>query len=137
MLNMHLAQPDQYNPASSSVEGELNRVVMQHPQVLEQIRAVIEQEVASGNLTQQELNTMVQLATVAVRNPEMYPQIRAFAIKQGLATEQDLPQQYDQGLVFAILLAARAAQDLVGGQDMLGGASDVMPPAGMRGVPAM
>jgi len=89
----------------------------------------------TGELTQQELNTIVQLATVAAQNPEMYPYVRNFAIQQGIATEQDLPQQYDQGLVFVLLLAARAIQQDVGGQNMMQGGSPAM--AGGQPIPSM
>jgi hypothetical protein len=73
---------------------------------------------------------VVQLATVAAQNPEMYPYVRNFAIQQGIATEQDLPPQYDQGLVFVLLLAARAMQQDMGGQDMMAGGNPAMTGAG-------
>ena len=38
----------------------------------------------------------------------MYPQIRQFAIQKGLATEQDLPVEYDEGLVIALITAGKA-----------------------------
>lgn len=103
------------------LEMELNQFASQNPQAMAQIRQAIQQAMASGELTQEELNMVVQLATVASQNPDMYQYIRQYAIQQGIATEQDLPQQYDQGLVFAILLAARAAQADMGGQNMMQG----------------
>lgn len=101
------------------LQMELNRFATQQPQQMAQIRQAILAEMQSGELTPQELNMMVQLATVAAQNPEMYPNVRRFAIQQGIATEQDLPQQYDQGLIFTILLAARAIQAEMGGQSMM------------------
>lgn len=92
------------------LEMQINQFATQHPQQVAQIKAAIEEVMATGELTPDELNMVVQLATVAAQNPEMYPHIRRFAIQQGIATEQDLPQQYDQGLVFVLLLAARALQ---------------------------
>lgn len=113
------------------LEMHINQFAQQHPQELAQIRQVIMQELQSGNLTPQELNQIVQLATVAAQNPSMYPQIRQFAIQQGIATEQDLPQQYDQGLVVVLLIAAKAAQ-----QD-LGGAPAGNAPANAGPIPSM
>ena len=69
---------------------------------------------------------IVQLATVAAQNPDMYPYIRKFAIQNGIATEETLPPQYDQGLVFVLLLAARAIQADTGGQNMMQGGSPAM-----------
>lgn len=93
---------------------EINRFANQHPEQVAQIQQVIAQLVQSGELTPQELNMVVQLATVAAQNPAMYPHIRKFAIQQGIATEQDIPPQYDAGLVFVLLLAAKAVQSGTG-----------------------
>lgn len=97
------------------LEMQINQFANQRPQEMAQIKQAIEQALQSGELTPEELNMAVQLATVASQNPQMYPSVRQFAIQQGIATEQDLPQQYDQGLVFVLLLAARAVQQGMGG----------------------
>lgn len=108
------------------LEMQLQQFAAQNPQVLAQIKQAINEAIMSGELTQQELNMMVQLATTVMRNPALYPQIRQFAIQQGIATEQDLSPEYDQGLIIAILIAARAAQADVGGQNMMAGGTPAM-----------
>jgi hypothetical protein len=108
------------------IEMQIQDVATRNPQVLAQIRQAINEAIMSGELTQQELNMMVQLATTAMRNPALYPQIRQFAIQQGIATEQDLSPTYDQGLIIAILAAAQAAQADVGGQNMMAGGTPAM-----------
>ena len=100
------------------MELEVKRIVRDHPEQVMQIKQAITQGVQSGELTPQELDMAVQLATAAAQDPQLYPQIRKFAIDQGLATEQDIPMQYDQGLVFVLMLAARAAQQTDGGPAM-------------------
>ena len=127
------AQPAPMAP--QMLEMQINQFASQHPQQLAQIRAAVMQALQSGELTQQELNMIVQLATVAAQNPEMYPNVRRFAIQQGIAAEQDLPQQYDQGLVFVLLLAARAVQADLGGQNIMQGGSPAM--AGGQAIPSM
>jgi hypothetical protein len=92
------------------LEMQASQFAAQHPEQLAQIQQAIQQAMASGELTPEELNMVVQLATVAAQNPDMYPYVRKFAIQQGIATEQDLPQQYDQGLIIAIMIAAKALQ---------------------------
>lgn len=123
-------QQQQMNP--QMMQMQLNQFVSQNPQQVEQIRQAVLESMQSGELTPQELNMVIQLATVASQNPEMYPQVRAFAIQQGIATEQDLPQQYDQGLVFVLLLAAQAVQQDLGGQNAMAGGS----PAQMQSMAA-
>jgi len=108
------------------IEMQIQDVATRNPQVLAQIKQAINEAIMSGELTQQELNMMVQLATTAMRSPALYPQIRQFAIQQGIATEQDLSPTYDQGLIIAILVAARAAQADVGGQNMMAGGTPAM-----------
>lgn len=108
------------------LEMQIQQFTAQNPQVLAQIQQAINEAIMTGELTQQELNMMVQLATTVMRNPALYPQIRQFAIQQGIATEQDLSPQYDQGLIIAILIAARAAQADVGGQNMMAGGTPAM-----------
>lgn len=108
------------------VEMQVQDFATRNPQVLAQIKQAINEAIMTGELTQQELNMMVQLATTVLRNPALYPQIRQFAIQQGIATEQDLSPEYDQGLIIAILIAARAAQADVGGQNMMAGGTPAM-----------
>jgi len=108
------------------LEMQVNQFISQNPQQVEQIRAAMMQAMQTGEITQQELNMIVQLATVAAQNPEMYPYIRKFAIQNGISTEQDLSPQYDQGLIFTILVAARALQADLGGQNMMQGGSPAM-----------
>jgi hypothetical protein len=108
------------------IEMQIQDLASRNPQVLAQIRQAIDEAIMTGELTQQELNMMVQLATTVLRDPSLYPQIRQFAIQQGIATEQDLSPEYDQGLIIAILIAARAAQADVGGQNMMAGGTPAM-----------
>lgn len=108
------------------MEQHINDMMRRNPQMVQQIQQAIMTGLQNGELTQQELNMGVQLATVAVQNPEMYPQVRNFAIQQGLADEQSLSPQYDEGLLFVILLAARIAQQSMGGQNMIQGGSPQM-----------
>lgn len=107
--------PAQKAASPQMLEMEVNKFISQHPQEVQQISEVVAMEMESGDLTEPELNKMVQLATVAAQNPDMYPHVRNYAIQQGLATEQDIPAEYDQGLVFSLLIAGRAAQQAVSG----------------------
>lgn len=100
---------------SQAMQMQVNQVASRHPQAMAEIRNAIMEELQSGDLTPQELNMIVQLTQVAAGNPEMYPYVKQFAMQQGLAAAGDLPDQYDQGLVMVLLLAARAVQQDLGG----------------------
>lgn len=96
------------------MQMEAQRFAQQNPQQFQQIQMALQQAIQSGEVTPQELNTIVQMATVALQNPDMYPQLRAMAIQQGLATEQDLSPQYDRGLLFVLLLVGQSLQGGMG-----------------------
>ena len=100
---------------AQAMQMQINQVASRHPQAMAEIRNAIAEEMQSGDLTQQELNMIVQLAQLAANNPEMYPYVKQFAMQQGIAAAGDLPEQYDQGLVMVLLLAARAVQQDLGG----------------------
>lgn len=129
---MNLPQAPPLDP--QQLQGEVQRMATANPQVLQQLQQVIMQALQSGQLTMEQLNMAVQLAKAAAQNPQLYPRLRALAIQRGLATEQDLPQQYDQGIVFAFLLAGEAVmrmgaqpQPQPQGQMMANGGSVVVP----------
>jgi len=96
--------------SGAQIEQEAQRFVQQHPEEVQKIQQVIGIAMQTGELTPEELNTAVQLAKTALARPESYPQIRAFAVQNGLATEQDIPEQMDQGLLYALIVAGKAMQ---------------------------
>lgn len=114
-------RPDGGGMSPQMIEQEVQRILQQHPQRVAEVKQAVLQALQTGELTPQELNMVQQLAMAAAQNPQVYPQIRQFAIQQGLATEQDLPPEYDPGLVFVLLLATRSVQADVGGQNMMQG----------------
>jgi hypothetical protein len=92
------------------LEQQINQMLQQNPEVVARLRAGIEAGIQSGELDPNELNMIIQLAKTVMQNPEMYPQIRQMAIQRGIATEADLPAQYDEGLVVAIIAAAKSME---------------------------
>ena len=50
----------------------------------------------------------IELARTVAQNPAMYPQVRQFVIQKGLATAEELPEQYDEAIIIALLIAAKA-----------------------------
>lgn len=99
-------QKSNANPAA--VEMQVKDMMARNPQVTQQVQQAVQQAMATGQLTPQELNTATQLARVALNDPSTYPRLRAFAIQNGIATEQDLPQQFDEGLLYVLLAIAEA-----------------------------
>lgn len=94
--------------SSQQIEQEVNNFMKAQPQEVQKIQQVIVLAMQTGQLTPDELNQAVQLAKVALANPASYPQIRQFAIQNGLGTEQELPEEMDQGLLYALILAGKA-----------------------------
>lgn len=107
---------------SQMMDMQVNEMLAQNPEVVARIRAGIEAGIQSGEVNPEELNMIIQLAKTVMQNPEMYPQIRQMAIQRGIATEADLPQEYDEGMLIAIIAAAKSMEADVqfegGGQPM-------------------
>jgi hypothetical protein len=109
----------------TQVQAELQRFMKQHPQQVKQIQEVVQAALQSGEISTEELNLAVQLAVAAAQNPAMYPKLRQMAIEKGLATEQDIPVQYDQSLVFSLILVGQALQ--AGGAGITSGMDPTQP----------
>ncbi len=92
------------------IDQEAARFVQEHPEEAQKVQALIAMAIQTGELTPQELNTAVQLAKTALANPSAYPQVRQYAIKNGLGTEQDIPQQMDKGMLYILIVAGKSAQ---------------------------
>ena len=72
--------------------------------------AAIEAGIQSGELDANELNMIIQLAKTVQQNPAMYSQIRQMAIQRGILPAEEIPEQYDEGLITAIIMAAKAME---------------------------
>ena len=96
------------NPAM--MDGQINQTMAQNPEMVARIRAAIEAGIQSGELDANELNTIIQLARTVQQNPSMYPQIRQMAIQRGIIPAEEIPEQYDEGLITAIIMAAKAME---------------------------
>jgi hypothetical protein len=92
------------------LDMQINEMLTQNPEVVARLRAGIEAGIQSGEVDPNELNTIIQLAKTVMQNPEMYPQLRQMAIQRGIATEADLPAEFDQGLLIAVLAAAKSME---------------------------
>lgn len=123
----------QGNMSPQMIEMQIQEFMRTQPQAVAQIQRAIMAGFQAGEITPQELNQAGQLAMTALQNPEMYPYVRNFAIQQGIATEQDLPAQYDQGLVITLVIALRAVQQMMGQMGMGGsmGSAPMMSPEDM------
>ena len=102
-------QPQQGQPMGAQMmEMQINQSAAQSPEMIARIRAGIEAGLKSGELNMEDLNMAIELAKTVAQNPAMYPQVRQFVIQKGLATESELPVQYDEAIVIALLMAAKA-----------------------------
>lgn len=97
-----------------ALQAELERFTRQNPEAVAKVQDALSQAIQMGTITIEDINMVVQMAVSAAQNPEMYPRLRQMAIQKGFATEEELPQQYDEGLIFTILLAGAAIQGGLG-----------------------
>lgn len=93
---------------SQMIEMGINQTAAQNPELIARVRAGIEAGLQSGEINMEDLNMAIELAKTVAQNPAMYPQVRQFVIQKGLATAEELPPEYDEAIVIALLIAAKA-----------------------------
>lgn len=102
------AGPQAAQMPPEAMQAQIRDAMVSNPQVSQQVQQAVQQAMATGELTPQELDMAVKLAQVAIADPNTWPRVRAFAIAQGIADEEDIPQEYDAGLVYALLAVGEA-----------------------------
>lgn len=105
----------QLDPAQ--LEAEAQRILQENPEAVAQVRQQLMQAIQNGQFTLEELQMGVQMAKAALRNPDMYPQLRALAIERGMASPDALSPEYDPGYLFLIILGGEAVVGAQGGAD--------------------
>lgn len=116
MMPLGGAAPNQ-RMSLQQLQQEAQKFAQANPQAVQAIREALMEGVQDGDITPQQITMLVQMAVAAAQNPELYPRLRQMAIQQGMADEEDLPMQYDQGIIFSLIIAGAAMQQ-PGGQGM-------------------
>jgi hypothetical protein len=91
-----------------AAQQHIQQFVQQNPEQVQQIQALIQQGLQTGEITQQQLTLATQMATVVADNPEMYPQFVETMVQQGLFDPGDLPPQFDPGLIYSLMIAGQS-----------------------------
>ena len=91
----------------AAIDQQAQQFMQQNPQQVEQIRAQVQQAMAAGEVDAQSLNMFVQVATTALQNPEMWPQLRQVLIQQGMLDAEDIGAEYDQGFLIILYIIGK------------------------------
>lgn len=91
----------------AAIDQQAQQFMQQNPQQVEQIRAEVQSAIASGEIDPQSLNMFVQIATTALQNPEMWPQLRQVLIRQGMLDDDEVAQEYDQGFLIILYIIGK------------------------------
>ncbi len=101
-------------PQQGFAGGDVQAFIQQNPEAVQQMNMVIQEEIQAGNLDPQDLTTIGEMASLALDDMGLYPQVRQALIQQGAVEEGDLPADPEAGSFMLFLLAA-AAQSLGAG----------------------
>lgn len=125
-----LSGPSAGGMGPQQMELEARRFVQQHPEQVAQIREAVQEAMDDGDITQQQLVVLTNMARVALQNPEMYPQLKQAIISQGILEQDELPPEFDQGVMFIFLLISQVMQSSAPVQPGMqaAGGSDVAAP---------
>lgn len=97
------------------MELEARRFVQQNPQQVAEIREAIEEALADGDITMDQVQLLTNMAKVALQNPEMYPSLKQSIVARGIVEPDELPDEFDQGTMFIFLLIGQIIQSPVPG----------------------
>ena len=91
----------------AAIDAEAQRFMQQNPQQVAQIKAEVQKAMAAGELDAAALNMFVQVATVALQNPGMWPQLRQTLIAQDMLDPEDIGEEYDQGFLITLYIVGK------------------------------
>lgn len=103
------------------LEAQVQDLIRRDPQQVQEIQVEIQQGLQSGELTPESIQMIGQLAVVGLQNPKMYPQIRQSLLQGGFLDEEDLPLDYNQGVMLLLYLIGKVGEQVIsgGGQSMM------------------
>lgn len=113
------------------MELEARRFVQQNPQQVAEIRTAIEEALAEGDITMDQVQLLTNMAKVALQNPEMYIPLKQNIVARGILEDDELPPEFDQGTLFVLLLIGQIMQSPA--QPEMQVAGGVAPPAAPGG----
>ena len=105
-----LAGPSQGGLGPQQMELEARRFVQQNPQQVAEIRTTVEEALAEGDITMDQVQLLTNMAKVALQNPEMYPSLKQTIVARGILEDDELPPEFDQGTLFVLLLIGQIMQ---------------------------
>lgn len=85
-------------------------LVKQSPQV-QQAVDILDQQLERAPIMPEDIDEIIKMLEAVIQDPRRYPEVRAAAIKDGVISEQDAPQEYDATFVFAVLIALHGLRD--------------------------
>jgi hypothetical protein len=126
-----LSGPSQGGLGPQQMELEARRFVQQNPQQVAEIRTAIEEALAEGDITMDQVQLLTNMAKVALQNPEMYPALKQSVVSRGVLEDDELPPEFDQGTMFILLLIGQIMQSPASAPGVAtGGGADVAVPPG-------
>lgn len=107
-------------------------IAQRDPAVAQAVDA-IEQQIGDMPITSDGLAEFIEMLEVALEHPEAWPQIRAAAIADDIADEEDLPQEFDPTIIVALLVVMYELQGRTQQQGFARGGLAQLAAAGRHG----
>jgi hypothetical protein len=123
-----LSGPSNGGMGLQQMELEARRFVQQNPQQVAEISETVQEALADGDITMDQVQVLSNMARVALQNPEMYPQLVQAIIAQGILEPDELPPEFDQGVMFVLLLIGQIVQNPGTQPGVAAGGASAAPP---------
>lgn len=89
---------------------EILSLIKSNPQANQAVGQAVQQLLQDPDVTPDGVNQMVRMLDFVVQNPDSYPDFRKTAIDSGIIDDEDLPEQFDAGVLTIILIALKVVQ---------------------------
>lgn len=124
------------------LEAQVQEMIRTNPQVVQELVVEISTALQTGEAELSDFQIIGQMGTVALQNPQMYPQIRQYLIENDFLDEEDMPLDYVQGYALILHMIGKVAEQVAaGGQAAMPmaapGGQMAMPMAAPGGQPQM
>ena len=89
---------------------EILRAIQSNPEAMQSMSMAVQEIMQDDDITPENIDEVIRMFEFVLENPDTYPEFRQSAIESGAMDEEDLPPQFDAGLLTIGLMALKVVQ---------------------------
>lgn len=89
---------------------EILNLIQSNPQAMQAVGAAVQELMQDPDITPENIDEVIRMFEFVLQNPDTYAEFRQSAIESGAMDEEDLPMEFDGGLLTIGLMALRVVK---------------------------